>query len=368
MERSWDAIVVGGGAMGSAAAWHLARRGRHTLLLERFAVGHDRGSSHGPTRIFRLSYHHPDYVRLARRALGEWRDLEDAAGEKLLIGSGGLDAGPGARTAGDALAGAGEAWEWLPPEAVEERWPGLRVERGRTLLFQPDAGICLAGRAVRALARVAASTGAVIREDTTAESVIPGHDGVEVRTPEGAATAPVAVVAAGGWAGPLLEPLALSLPLTVTQEQVSYFREGTATPLPSLIDWTDPPAPPPYLVPDPTDLGTVKVAEHRAGPVVTADTRTFELDPIRRAGYAAWARRWLRDMREEVGAETCLYTSTPDEDFVIDRVGPVVVAAGFSGHGFKFAPLVGRILADLASGEEPPIPLDRFAAARFTRA
>jgi sarcosine oxidase len=368
IDQRWDAIVVGGGAMGTSAAWHLARRGRRTLLLERFAIGHDRGSSHGATRIFRLSYHHPDYVRMARLALDHWRELEDAAGEELLIGTGGLDAGAGSAAAADALASAGEAHEWLASEDVEERWPGLIARPEPRLLFQPDAGVCLAARAVRAQARVAASAGAVIREDDPAEVVIPGMDRVEVRTRRGPAEAPVAVVAAGAWAGPLLQRAGLPLPLSVTRQQVSYFAEGTGAPLPTVIEWTEPPDPAPYLVPDPTAPGTVKVAEHMAGPPVTADTRTFDVDPTLQARCAAVARRWLRHLGPELEVETCLYTSTPDEDFVIDRVGPVVVATGFSGHGFKFAPLVGRALADLALGEEPPVPRARFSVSRFAGA
>src|SRR5918992_341564 len=221
----WDAIVVGAGAMGTATAWHLARRGRAVLLLERSTIGHDRGSSHGPTRIFRLSYHHPDYVRMARRALEEWRALEAAAGERLLHRTGGLEAGPGARRNADALAAAGAPSAWLGAPEVEERWPGIRVPDGAEVLFQPDAGVVLADRTVRAQARAATALGA-------------------------------------------------SLPLRVTQEQVHYVLEGVGGPVPSLIEWTDPPDAPAYLVPDPHAPGVVKVAEHLARAKTTADSRS----------------------------------------------------------------------------------------------
>src|SRR5881394_3600751 len=135
MER-WDAIVIGGGAMGTSTARWLASRGRRALLLERFRIGHSNGSSHGPNRIFRLAYHHPDYVRMARLALEEWRALEADADEPLLDTTGGLDAGPGAEVAAEALRFAGEVCEWMDPAAARERWPGLRPPEGASILFQ----------------------------------------------------------------------------------------------------------------------------------------------------------------------------------------------------------------------------------------
>jgi sarcosine oxidase len=365
MEGRYDAIVVGGGVMGTAAAWQLAGRGRSCVLLEQFRVGHDRGSSHGPTRIFRISYHHPDYVRMARRALEEWRALEAAAGEQLLHSTGSLDIGPGALTASEALSAAGERFEWLAGEAVHERWPAVRAERDSEFLFQADGAICTADRVVRAQARLAASQGAVVLEETPVQGIAPGPDGVEVRTPAGAVRAPVAVLTPGPWAGPLLRAVGIDLPLTASQEQVFYFEDGSGSQPPALIEWTGLPVRIPYAVPDPTHPGAVKLAEHMAGPVVTPDSRTFDPDPASRDRLRAWAERRFIDLRPTGEAQTCLYTNTPDEDFVIDRRGTLVLATGFSGHGFKFAPLVGRICADLATGEPPPIPLDRFSAARF---
>jgi sarcosine oxidase len=365
--KRWDAIVVGGGATGTATAWHLARRGRAVFLVERFTIGHERGSSHGPTRIFRLSYHHPDYVRMARRALQEWRALEAAAGERLLHGTGGLEAGPGARRNADALAAAGEPFSWLRAGEVEDRWPGIRVPVGADVLFQPDAGVVLADRTVKAQARVAAALGASLLEDSPVVSMEAGDDEVVVRTGRGDEhRAPVAVIAAGGWAGPLLAAAGVTLPLQVTEEQVHYVREGSGGPVPTLIEWADPPTGPAYLLPNPLDQGVIKVAEHVAGSEVTADTRTFSIDQVRRERTMAFARRWLRQPGDERGAETCLYTNTPDEDFVLDRIGPLVIGSPCSGHGFKFAPLVGSVLADLATGASPPdVPLGRFSLSRF---
>jgi len=164
MSEAFDAIVVGGGVMGTAAARELVTRGRSTLLLERFTFGHANGSSGGPTRIFRFTYEHPDYVRMAVAALDRWRDLERQAGRELLRTTGGLDVGPGAETATAALRAAGVPFHWLRAEEAAERWPGLLMDPGSRVLFQDDAGVLSAGAAVAALARLAAKAGAEIRE------------------------------------------------------------------------------------------------------------------------------------------------------------------------------------------------------------
>ena len=166
MSEKYDAIVVGGGVMGTATAHELARRGRNTLLLERFTFGHARGSSGGPTRIFRFTYEHPDYVRMAGPALDAWRELEDASGERLLYTTGGIDIGEGGRRSADALEAAGAPFAWLTPEATMERWPGLVIAPGTPVLLQEQGGVCMAERTVRAQARVAADAGATMLEET----------------------------------------------------------------------------------------------------------------------------------------------------------------------------------------------------------
>jgi sarcosine oxidase len=360
MER-WDAIVVGGGAMGTSTARWLARGGRRTILLERFSIGHRNGSSHGPNRIFRLAYHHPDYVRMARLALDEWRRLEDEAGERLLDTTGGLDAGPGAAVAAEALAAAGETFEWMTPEAAAERWPLLRPPDGR-LVCQADAGVCRADRTVAAQARLAAGYGATIAEETTARTIAPAPsgDGVEVTTDDGRVyRAGVAVVTAGAWTGPLLAAAGFDLPLRVTREVIGYARLPREGGVPTLIEWpTGDRLHARYALPVPGHPDLVKLGAHQAGDTVDPDR--LPPGPLTEPaldGYAA--ERFPGSVVAEV--ESCLYTSTPDEDFVLDRVGPVVIGSPCSGHGFKFTPLIGRILAGLATGEGPPVSLGRFA-------
>jgi sarcosine oxidase len=357
----FDAVVVGAGAAGSAAARSLAAAGRSCVLLERLDLGHTAGSSHGASRIFRLAYHDPGYVQLAQRALDAWRELESDAGELLLRRTGGLDIGERANVTASALEEAGVPFEWLSADDVEERWPALRMDGVDRALFQADAGVCAADRTLRALVLLAEGAGAEVRPRTPVEEIAPVTGGAEVRTPGGTIRAGVVVIAAGGWTGPLLEPLGVRLPLTVTLEQVLYVGRKRAEPVPTVIEWGDPYL---YALADPSG-DTLKAGEHHAKRVVTAEDRGFEPDPSSIDRVRTWIRRRFDALTDEERTETCLYTNTPDEDFVLDRIGPLVISSACSGHGFKFTPLIGRVLAELATGAEPSVPLDRFRSARF---
>jgi len=361
VERT-DVVIVGGGVMGTAAARALGARGRATILLERFELGHVRGSSGGPTRNFRLTYHDPLYVRMARASLERWRRLETEAGVELLRVVGGLDIGEAAiRVSGAALEAAGESFERPSAAEATERWPRLLLE-GRTLLYQPEGAIIRADHAIAAQARSAAAAGAEIREGVTVRSIRPAGDGVEVLTYEGEAIeASAAIVAAGGWAPSLLADADVRLPLRILQEQSTVFdAEPELATTPTVIDWEAWSDRFPYIVPNAFAPGEIKVGIHLSGPVVDPDTRSFDPDADREAQALGWVGRLVSPPPTPSHTESCLYSVTPDEDFVLDRVGPIVVASPCSGHGFKFAPLVGEIVASLATGEEPPVPLDRF--------
>ena len=346
-----DVVVVGGGAMGSAAAWWLAREGRSVVLLERFEAGHKRGSSHGRSRIFRLAYADTYYVELARRALPMWRELEDDAGEELLTTTGGVDHGPRSEVSAvaDALGACGAAYDLIDGAAAAERWPGMRF--GETVLFQPDAGCCNADATVAALQRRAAAHGAVVRTDAGAVVVEPSADGVLVRTDDGDYRSTTAVIACGPWAPKVLAGLVELPPLLVTREQVFYFTPDDADLIwPSFIHHRSP-----YIYGLDTPGMGVKVAEHHTGFPTDADERSFDVDAEGRRRVLRYVQEWFPGLRPEpVAAETCLYTTTSTADFVIDRAGPLTVAAGFSGHGFKFTPLIGRLVADLALGRPAP--------------
>jgi sarcosine oxidase len=356
-------VVVGGGVVGSAAAWALARRGVEVLLLEQYGPGHRLGSSHGSARIFRLAYAEPEYVALARAALPRWRELEATTGRRLLELTGGVDHGDADVLAAlrRALAAAGEPAELVDAAEVARRWPGLRVDGAA--LVQPTAGRLHADDAVRGFQEAARSAGAEVRHGVPVQAVEVAGDAVRVHLGAGALTARHAVVAAGGWAAALLGGI-LPLPrLRVTEEQPVHFAPAEpGQSWPSFIHHR--PGPAVYGL---GSVDGVKVGFHGAG---------REVDPARRAAGAVdeaslramrdYARRWLPGVdAERAEPSPCLYTLTDDHDFVVDRRGPLTVAAGFSGHGFKFAPAVGELLADLVAGVRPAP--DRFALDRPRR-
>ena len=342
-----DVVVVGAGAMGAAAAWWLARQGRDVVVLERFEQGHVRGSSHGSSRIFRLAYPLPRYVRMAQLALPLWRELEADTGATLLETTGGVDHGDpaGVQAVAAALEQQGAAFELLPADAAAERWPAMRFEGD--VLHQPDAGRCRADDTVQALQDRVVGLGGAVHFDEAVERVLQVHDDVAVETATAEYRARVCIVAAGAWIGKVAGGLVALPPLTITREQVFHFpaRPEPRQDWPSFIHHRDPFV---YGLESPGE--GVKVAEHHTGAVVDPDRRGFDVDPAGAARVAAYVRQWFPGLLPEAtGATTCLYTTTPTQDFLVERHGPVVVVSACSGHGFKFVPLIGRMAADLAA-------------------
>ena len=381
MDRA-DVVVVGSGALGSAAARSLGDRGVETVLLEQFRVGHVRGSSHGAGRIFRLSYEQEDYVRMAVDALELWRDLERRAGEPLLIQTGGLDVGPDAGDCERAMRACGVESEWLSADEAVRRYPGVSVEGRAPVLYQEHFGVSLADKTVAAQVNLARQGGVDVREETQATAIEPDPTGAVVRTPGGDVAARTVVLAAGGWSRWILAQAVRAfadgggapLPMPVvpemipTLQQVSYFAPLDPTMRwPTFIergpglDW--------YSVPPEGGAAGVKVGRHLPGRRLDPSEGPFEVDPAEEEACAQFARNNLPGVDPRpVATETCLYTMTADEDFVIDRIGPIVVAGGCSGHAFKFTPLIGEALADLATGKEPNLPMQRFSAGRASLA
>jgi sarcosine oxidase len=347
-----DVVVVGLGLAGSAAAWALTGRGRSVIAFEAFQPGHRRGSSHGHSRIFRRAYPDPLYVDLTGQAEPLWARLEDAAAERLLTRTGGLDLGEVGRPAymAELLAAAGVPAEMLEPAAAAERWPGLRFDG--PVLFHPAAGVIDPERTMAALTRLAGDAGARIAYETPVTALEPTGDGVRVHTESGSWAARTVVVAAGGWTAPLLSGLADLPSLTVTQEQAFFFRPHEPAAWPTFIHAD-------YAIYGLPEGPLVKVAEHHRGPETTADTRDDVVDPAARERVTSYVRDRLPGLDPRPQAElTCLYTTTENEDFVLDRRGPIVVCSPCSGHGAKFTPLIGELVADLVDGRPS---LDRFA-------
>ena len=338
--KRYDVVVVGAGVMGSATAWWLARAGAKTLLLDRFHIGHARGSSHGSSRIFRLSYPDPGYVRICQESLELWRDAQAEAGEELLITTGGLDLGPGIEANHAALTECGARSEMLIAPELARRFPFLRHEGAG--VFQPDSGFLRAERAWAAFARLATGQGAELREQTVVESIEPSSESAVVHTATDSFECSACVVTAGSWARELLASAGIVLDTRATRETVSYFSYEGPTP-PTVAEWVTPLR---YALPAPGQ--GLKAGEHLAGPTTDPnEAGKVDHDSIARIGD------WLAALFPGVDpspqhSETCLYTNTPDENFVLQRHGSVVVGSPCSGHGFKFAPLIGKRLAELA--------------------
>ena len=354
MTGRFDVIVVGAGAMGSATAWWLTRRGAAVLLLEQFEQGHRRGSSHGGSRIFRFAYPDPAYVRLAQEALGCWREAEDDTGVTMLETTGAVDHGDDritGRIAG-AMRECGASFELLTAEAAAERFPGMRF--ATQALYHPDGGRCLPDTALRAFQERAAQLGADMRFNTGRARLAVSGGVVTVSFGEERAEAPVAVVTAGAWVEETLGGLMSGLPrLVVTQEQIAHFpARDSRQEWPSFIDHSRG-ATGIYGLRTPGE--GVKAAHHMGGAATAGDGRDFAIDTAHTAEIVRYVEEWLPGLvPEPQNMTTCLYTTTPNEDFIIDRQGPLVVGSPCSGHGFKFTPVIGRMLADLAQGVTAP--------------
>jgi sarcosine oxidase len=332
-----EVVVIGAGVMGLATARALARDGRDVVLCEQFRLGHGRGSSHGTSRIFRFSYPERAWVERAQRALPHWRELEAEAGEPLLELHGSVDLGDWGPNR-DALAAAGAEFELLDRVEAERRL-GLVLDPGEQALFQPQGGAALADRTLAALAASVRAHGGRILEETRAVDVADANGGVRVGLETGAVTARSAVVTAGAWA-PRLVDLPDAQP---TLETTAYFRHDG--PIPSLID-TTPSVVSGYALTAPGR--GVKASMHKTGPRLDPDV-PGEPDRAIAAATGEWlARRLPAVDPEPVDMETCIYTNLPDDRFACERRGNVVLGSACSGHGFKFAPLVGAELAALA--------------------
>ncbi|MFW6775861.1 FAD-dependent oxidoreductase [Nocardioides sp. CPCC 205120] len=366
-------VVVGAGLAGSATAWELARRGEDVVLVERSVPANEHGSSHGSARIFRYGYPDPFYTGLVVRAREAWDELEALAGQRLVAPTGSLDHGAERDPAGLAavLAGAGVEHELLDPAAAAERWPGLLFDS--PVLWHPGAGVIDAEASVLAMARLAEESGATVLTGWPVARVVRDGAGFQVLAEDGAELrADHVVVSAGGWLPDLLHALPGSLarrvpPLQVRQEQAFHFPYRDAAPAPHWPTFIHKTARiQVYGLPGgrDADFRGQKVAEYNGGRVVpSAAVADGVVDPANRTRVVAYVEQHLPGLVPEPYAETtCLFTSTPDEHFVVDGADGITVVSPCSGHGAKFAPLVGRIAADAATGAAvPPAPF-RLAA------
>ncbi len=383
MAADFDVIIVGGGAMGSSAAYHLSRAGARVLLIEQFEFGHERGASHGESRIIRLSYDYPEYIALAADSLKLWSEFEHEAGERVFLKTGMLDISRPGHAAVEACMASmrkqNVSYDVLTQKELASLYPQLRIDKDMLAVYQKDAGILCPRKCVPLLARMAEKHGATCLENTVVTGFDLSGDGVQVKTSRGTYRAEKLIVSAGPWAGKLLEKLDLKLPLTVTQESYVFFRPTEMAQfqpenLPIFAFYGDTSHGPDiefYGFPV-FDKNGVKVAQHHAGPVTDPDERTFDVPQAIVDVLSGYVRKHLPGAYGEVIHKmTCLYTTTPDRHFVIDRLPAapsVIIAAGFSGHGFKFAILIGKILSGLVIPGGATYPLDLFSLSRFQNA
>jgi sarcosine oxidase len=345
--------VVGAGLLGLSTAWTLRRRGVEALMLEAASPGHDRAGSKGTARIFRLGYPDPLYVEMAVRALDLWHDLEGQSGQRLLEPTGQLTFGDDLDQIAAALEQVGYPAEVLSPAARSERFGAFALEG--PALFEPTSGVLAADRCLLALA-----AGATRRDQATVVALEDEGGRVLVTLADGEELAAEVVVnCAGHGAIALMEGRRCPAARPPTLQQVAYFDAPVG--LPVFIEWGPQML---YGLPVPGQR-RYKVAQHMAAQDFDDDGQPFSDDPELLATLTGGVARLLPGLDPTpVATERCLYDNTVDADFIIDRVGRIVVGCGTSGHGFKFGPLLGELLADLATDVEPSLDLTRFAFAR----
>jgi sarcosine oxidase len=367
---SYDVAIVGLGAMGSACAYHFARRGARVLGLDRFAPPHALGSSHGETRIIREAYFEdPCYVPMVQRSYGLWRELEQAAGERLLLQTGGLMAGPadgvlvrGAQASADAH---GLPHERLDAREIARRFPVLTPREDVVAIWEPRAGVLFPEACVRAHLSLAARAGAELRTD---EPVLEWHasgEGYEVVTSRGRFLAGRVVLAANAWLGRLLP--GVKLPLTVTRQSLFWFapREAPERFAPGRLPiyiWEH--QPDLFFYGFPAFAGEIKVARHLGGRPSDPDTLDRTIGAQETAPHRAFLAACMPGGDGELRrSAVCMYANTPDGHFVIDRHPEhrsVLVLSACSGHGFKFSSAIGELATRMLMDGETPAGMEPF--------
>lgn len=373
----FDVIVLGLGGMGSATVFECARRGQRVLGIEQFSLVHDRGSSHGQTRVIRQAYYeHPDYVPLLRRAYDRWHDLEQLSGSRLFVECGVLSLSP---PGGEVVAGVTQAAtehglkiETLTNTDIRQRFPEFRVPSDYSGAFEPNAGYLYVEESVRAYLDAARAAGATLHSEERVIRWTATESGVEVETTQGRYFAHSLIITAGPWAGRELQEL--GLPLEVLRKPLLWFEVAESGQL--RRDRF-----PIYMVESPggfyygfpvSDSRGHKLARHDGG-LPVADPLHPGRDPL--PEDEGDCRTFLETYLPAAAGRllhhaVCMYTVTPDRHFILD-VHPehprVVLGAGFSGHGFKFASVIGEILADLSESGRSRLPIERFRIDRFLK-
>ena len=367
MPEIHDVIVLGLGAMGSAAAYHLARRGSNVLGIDRFAPPHTLGSSHGESRIIREAYfEHPLYVPLVQRAYELWEELESLSGQSLLVQTGGLMIGRpegvivrGARTSAETHR---LAHEVLPAAEVTRRFPGLRLSAEMVAVWEPRAGVLFPEKCVQAHLELAAKLGAILRFEETVKSWSIVGDTAQITTDRTEYWASKLVICAGSW----VRQFVPDLPVATERQSLVWFESERP-------EFFAPGRCPIYICEYASgkffygfpDLGRgVKVALHHEGSAIDPDNPDRSVSENEISRLHATIHPFLPTLGpHSVSSTACIYTNTPDENFLIDyhpRQKQLLVCSPCSGHGFKFSAVVGEIVADRISNQSPRFDLTPF--------
>ncbi len=365
-----ETLVMGLGAMGSAALYHLARQGEKPVGIDQYDVGHAFGSSHGHSRAFRTFYHDSFYTELAEAALPRWRELESLSKSRLLTLNGAVFfAKPGNERFDQyvrVLDESGTPFELQSPSQVANRFPALKPPEGVDVCYTPRAGFLDANRAVQTHVSQALRLGATIHKGIRVLNVDAGRNSPEIETEVGLYKCDRLVLTPGPWAPQILADI--SIPLHVTRQQKFYFQPHQTSPyepdlLPVYADFDTQFYGFPYYGPG------IKVADDTLGEYTTPDKIDRSLDVIKQSQLQAWLEAIMPSANFSFGSgATCMYTVTPDLDFLIGahpRNPNILVGAGFSGHGFKFSTLIGLMLAELATQGTTTHPIKRFRLDRF---
>ena len=376
MKQSYDFIVIGCGGLGSAALYWLARQaGKEVLGIEQFHLGHPNGASQDHSRIIRLSYDNPHYAALTPYTYIAWREVEAEAGLQLVHRTGGvifgrtdLPGGCAVDAYADAMRSTGIPFEALSAAELGRRFPQFRLQVNEKALYQASDGFIDPGKATAAHATLARGHGATILEETPVLGLRPTADGVEVETGAGVFHGKRLVVASGAWTNKVLQGAGIRLPLTVTEEQVTYF----ATPDLRLFApdrfpvWIYHGEVGFYGFPVYGEVG-VKAGQDLGGDVVTPETRAFQPNPRPLARLQAFLASHIPEALGPVlYTKPCLYTMPPDRGFIVDILPglPQISLAIGAGHAFKFASLIGLILSQLAMDGKSVYPIDAFSLRR----
>lgn len=368
--KNTSCLIIGLGAMGGAALYHLAKMRVNPVGLEQFRIGHGLGSSHGHTRAFRTFYDKPVYTDLALAAIPLWRDLESETGADLLYQTGMLFYAPpdhaGLIHNMKVMDTCGGNYETLTSDEVQRRFNALHIPPDHLACLTPDSGFLHAELVIQKQAEQALNYGAEVVNDSEVIGIDLTNDKPVVETAREKYQCEHLIITAGPWTSRLLADL--KIPLKVTRQQKFYFKPDEhdlylPERMPVFADYSSDCYGFPYFGPG------VKTADDMLGPVT--DPGHVNRDPDRNTQSAL--KGWLEKVMPDTGwasgeSATCLYTLSPDRDFIIDHHPDnerVVIAAAFSGHGFKFTPLIGRILADLTTTGKTDYPIDTFRLARF---